>query len=560
MTIEVLLGLSTLALLVLLTVGVPRRWLIRVMLLWLVSPVIVYFAVILWETATRPGTETSLSNALLGLSLISAIVLIPWLIFSAVGFAVGLGLRKIVRGKADTAPITRQPLQPVNQPAPPRPAAQTTNIGRAFARPIQAEHADVVDWRSTHIGFSGDDLRIDRVDIWKEKWRPTGLPSVRLPHPAYPAQMHDYDIYECGDPKRSVRFAVDELSNGVYGFYTPSEHPVQSHGMSASGVLRFEERLGDYIGPGRYDSLTSWVVLIDAETGEVLADGSSWIGSTISSNPDGSLSLKLRQDSYDVIFVIDPDGRSFVNQDDPSVRRPISNLVDAIYEAREEAKGAKAYRHISPDAAIRVDVQSTEWGNSQWVHSPRVIEIATGRIVLDLWGSDWDAGVSFPDAGQVTLSLRRYHFGGGMTVILDLPHDSYRITQEDGIDPGQSSGPLDLLAAALELSCRRSGAAIAAQQGSEDRYRAFDHKSGPFAAWRMALLILAGAAAALGGIAFVAYQTQPQKKAFVPTPIPRPILSTEWHSPHLVLTQVSISAQQLAIGSFQAMSYPEAYA
>jgi len=524
MTSEVLLGLGALALPVLLIIVVPRRWLVGAMLLWLVLPVFVYFGVILWEAATRPGTETSLSNALLGLSLISAIAIIPWLAISAVAFAVGLVLRRVVRGMADTTPTGHQPSPTVDRQVPPPPPPQSgkpaTNIGCVFARPMEAEHADVVDWRSVHIGFSGDDLRIDRVDIWKQKWRSTGLPSVCLPHPAYPAQMHDYDIYDCGDPKRPVRFAVDELSNGVYGFYTPSEYPVQSHGMSANGALRFEERLGDYISPGRYDSLNSWAALIDTNTGEVLADGRSWSGSAISTNSNGSLSLKLSHNAYDVMFLIDPEGRSFFNQDDPSVRRPISHLINAIDEAWIEAKGAKAYRHISPDGAIRVDVQSSEWGNSQWVHSPRVIEIATGRIVLDLWGFDWDAGVSFPGAGQVTLSLRRYHFGGGMTAILDLKQGSYRITQEDGIGAAESSGPLDQLAPALELSCRRSGAAIAAQRGTQDRYPAFDRRPGPFAAWRMALLILAGAAVALGGIAFVAYQTQPEKKAFVPTPIP----------------------------------------
>jgi hypothetical protein len=34
--------------------------------------------------------------------------------------------------------------------------------------------------------------------------------------------------------------------------------------------------------------------------------------------------------------------------------------------------------------------------HTHWVNSPRVTEIATGRVLLDLWGTDWDAFVNFP--------------------------------------------------------------------------------------------------------------------------------------------------------------------
>ena len=51
--------------------------------------------------------------------------------------------------------------------------------------------------------------------------RSTGLPRERLSHPAYPKQMHEYDIYEIGDTAYPTRFAACELSNGVWGFYVP---------------------------------------------------------------------------------------------------------------------------------------------------------------------------------------------------------------------------------------------------------------------------------------------------------------------------------------------------
>jgi hypothetical protein len=46
-----------------------------------------------------------------------------------------------------------------------------------------------------------------------------------LPHPAHPHQSHRYDIYDIGDGWNPVRFAVGELSNGVWGFYVPADPP-----------------------------------------------------------------------------------------------------------------------------------------------------------------------------------------------------------------------------------------------------------------------------------------------------------------------------------------------
>ncbi|WP_421993415.1 hypothetical protein [Roseococcus sp.] len=96
---EIGLAIAALALLILL---VPRRWLGRTILLWLVSPLIVYVAVILWESITLP-TRYGLGNAVYGFMLISSILALPWLIGSALGLAIGFGLRRLLR---------REPPQP----------------------------------------------------------------------------------------------------------------------------------------------------------------------------------------------------------------------------------------------------------------------------------------------------------------------------------------------------------------------------------------------------------------------------------------------------------------
>ncbi|HEX7775521.1 MAG TPA: hypothetical protein VF449_03230 [Parvibaculum sp.] len=79
-----------------------------------------------------------------------------------------------------------------------------------------------MSWKAVHVGFEGDDLRIGGLQVWKHEWRPTDTKPLDLPHPSYPSQIHRYRVYEIGDALQPVRFAVDELSNGVWGFYVPT--------------------------------------------------------------------------------------------------------------------------------------------------------------------------------------------------------------------------------------------------------------------------------------------------------------------------------------------------
>ena len=79
----------------------------------------------------------------------------------------------------------------------------------------------MADWRDVHIGFEGDDVTIDGVEVWRHEWRRTGEDAVQLPHPSHRHQRHWFDIYEVGPKDSPVRFAAGELSNGVWGFYVP---------------------------------------------------------------------------------------------------------------------------------------------------------------------------------------------------------------------------------------------------------------------------------------------------------------------------------------------------
>ena len=79
-------------------------------------------------------------------------------------------------------------------------------------------------WRMAAIGWSIDEIKIGGLNVWKQEWRPVKADKVLLPNPAYPKQIHAYDIYEIGEPSCPVCFAASELSNGVWGFYVPDKN------------------------------------------------------------------------------------------------------------------------------------------------------------------------------------------------------------------------------------------------------------------------------------------------------------------------------------------------
>jgi hypothetical protein len=81
-----------------------------------------------------------------------------------------------------------------------------------------------MDWAFKHIGFESDGFRIGGLDVWEEEWRSVGNGSrVDLPHPAHPNQIHSYEIHEIGNEASPFRFAAQELSAGVWGFYVPGQ-------------------------------------------------------------------------------------------------------------------------------------------------------------------------------------------------------------------------------------------------------------------------------------------------------------------------------------------------
>ncbi len=168
------------------------------------------------------------------------------------------------------------------------------------------------------------------------------------------------------------------------------------------------------------------------------------------------------------------------------------------------------FSHNAPDGSLRIDIEPVEWANSQWVHTPRVIEAASGRILCDLLGSDWEGQTAFPRDRYVWLGLRRYRTPGHLFAEFDLDADRYRIALTS-LDSPDEEGPLGDISERLEHWWER---ATALAMGSSPMPQPAPRPH-PFAAWRAALVILVGALAAIAGLTFFS-----EKYGVEPPPIP----------------------------------------
>lgn len=470
-------------LLIVLAVGVPLligwrmrgRWRIRALILWVLSPLIVLLAMAAIEMASRP-TETELRNVLLGLGIIASVAAVPWLLACGAGFAIGAVLRQ---RRAVPQPVSAawQPAAPVGVPVP--------------AVALQPPSG----WRPAHVGMARDGLVLDGLDVWALPWRPEGHPPVLLPHPAHPQQMHHFDIYSIDDGRAATHFAASELSGGVWGFYrwiVPADAP---EGRSADGSLIYTHDHGPIIA-GRPDAVGPTATLRDARTGAVLFDGRGWRESRVVPQEDGSLLLVLDRYGGRRLFGMDPVGRVFRDLDHPGGAWPLDRLAGAAAAALQEGstpRGGAIERHLAPDGSVLVELEVVEWFNTHWVQTPRVIEPASGRVLIDLWGTDWDAVPSFPRARAVRLALRGYRSGARLAVTLDLAEDRYAIE-------GGGTGAIAALAGRLAEEAQMPPVEL----GPPGRPKVTARSLG------VMLLILAGAAIAIAGATLATLRFAPE--------------------------------------------------
>jgi hypothetical protein len=64
---------------------------------------------------------------------------------------------------------------------------------------------------------------------------------------------------------------------------------------------------------------------------------------------------------------------------------------------------------VSPDGNYKLETDSTEFRMSLWVDRPRVSDLRTGEMILDLAGTEWDVmNYKWKEDGTLWMELRKY--------------------------------------------------------------------------------------------------------------------------------------------------------
>ncbi len=254
-------------------------------------------------------------------------------------------------------------------------------------------------WEAAHVGFDHDDWVLDGLPVWSLDWHPEASDPVSLPHPAHPSQRHAFTIYtvQRRRPRRAIRGrGIVERRVGLLSLERAGRC---GHRHQRRRIASIRARPRTPAGNGRFDSAAPVARLVDAHSGALLFDGSQWASSRVVPQTDGTLLLALNHGWRETIYRIDPATATFVDLATQEGSRPLAELHSAAAAARAECDDPVVgliWRRVAPDGSLRIELEGAEWSNTHWVYSPRVVEVATGRVWLDLWGTDWDATVHFP--------------------------------------------------------------------------------------------------------------------------------------------------------------------
>ncbi len=78
-------------------------------------------------------------------------------------------------------------------------------------------------WRLVSIGLDTDPVDLGGgVNPWDVDWIMTDS-RITVAHPQYPPQRHTMDVWLVADADPPITFAAGEFSNGVWGFYVPTD-------------------------------------------------------------------------------------------------------------------------------------------------------------------------------------------------------------------------------------------------------------------------------------------------------------------------------------------------
>jgi hypothetical protein len=79
------------------------------------------------------------------------------------------------------------------------------------------------------------------------------------------------------------------------------------------------------------------------------------------------------------------------------------------------------------------EVQISRWLRTRRIANPRVIDTETGRVLLDLWDSDWDANMQWVDYVTVRLDLYIWNLRRSFIVLINAEYQSYCLLEQGGV-------------------------------------------------------------------------------------------------------------------------------
>lgn len=107
-------------------------------------------------------------------------------------------------------------------------------------------------------------------------------------------------------------------------------------------------------------------------------------------------------------------------------------------------------------ARLTVEIDSYPGPRDQWIDRPRVVDADTGRVVLDLTDTDWDAKPQRVDGPYAVLDLRRWPGRPRCVLAIDADAMTYALSHHD--PPGSGE---DLAHAAFAWGLTRGEVAVA---------------------------------------------------------------------------------------------------
>ena len=154
----VIMGVVLVGLGAILISRVSARWLVRTAFLWLFAPFILMVAVLVPTLLLASGRENALSEAFFAFMLIGTIVLVPWLLVSGVGIAIGFALR---RRRVPALPVATRPSETIREALPKLASVQET--------PAPLPQRIVDDRITPHFSHTSPDGSI-RIEIQPFEW------------------------------------------------------------------------------------------------------------------------------------------------------------------------------------------------------------------------------------------------------------------------------------------------------------------------------------------------------------------------------------------------------